>query len=81
MIAPDTTRQIVLDTEPLFRDLRNGVDAAVVLSQSKDFSSHIPNGLVFVVDGLEALVVGLSGLWKNLELATQGQPATPPPPL
>ena len=81
MTGPSATRQIVLDMEPLFRDLRNGVDAAVVLSRSERFDADIPNGLVFVVDELEELVVGLSGLWRDLAAATESQPTTPTPPL
>ncbi len=81
MTDPHTARQIVLDMEPLFRDLLNGTDAAVALARSNHFDHPGPNGLVFVADGVDALATRLKDLWEELDLATRGQSPTSSAPI
>ncbi len=54
MTETRTPRLIVLEMEPLFRNLCQGTDAAVSLSRSRDIEDPDHNGLVFVAEGIDS---------------------------
>ena len=63
-----TPRQIVLDMEPVLRNVRDGVDAAVGLGSSDRYNTGEPNGLAYIADSLERHVNLPGGLF---DLAAQ----------
>ncbi len=73
-----TPRGLTLDMEPVVRDLRNGIDAAVALAMSPLYGQREPNGLFYIAEALETNVGQLRELWRELAAATDGQPVYAP---
>ena len=82
MTETRTPRLIVLEMEPLFRNLCQGTDAAVSLSRSRDIEDPDHNGLVFVAEGIDSAArrvhrargrsVTVTGWWVSLSCPVAG---------
>ena len=85
MTEERTPRQIVLDMEPVLRNVRDGVNAAVGLGSSDRYDTGEPNGLAYIADSLERHVNQLHELWLELYRVSktakliEGQKACGPP--
>ena len=77
MTEERTPHQIVLDMEPVLRNVRDGVDATVGLGSSDRYNTGEPNGLAYIADSLEKHVNQLHELWRELYAADKTAIAPP----